>query len=900
MTAEERKKVFYIAYKTIEDGIRIFPESTELAVTALQSIADDHPIIKDINSAFKGAATLELKRPEKDAKVRAVHVAMNSMVAVLLQLIIIEEPLESEVDPHLDELLGEIVGYIKESGSLCDFYMGKTPTLKKFIKLSAYESRLAGRVKGFIEFADRLEHALSRHTVPEVVPNPDQHNMQPLTAIQAIINRLASPLEKDIRTMITNGGGARACIDNSDVLAKLAEKCGDSPVVSGQGNKGLQQLKRTLQSDLAENLDKALEQNLSRYHTKVDMLYWNDLPTTLEDHRDQIITSLAGGFKLIRHPDIQEIWKQMGWKITVKARSFVLALKDYYDSRISREVDPHRDSQSREEQGTDIDDTWAMSYIDISFLQPIAEAIDDDGSGLISVKEVRPDNLTSLDYYVEQTFWRLDLLLRSTVEHEGYLNPEMTNMRDEFDNDEETRLAKHLEAIDYYIDGPTTVSLVTGPGRIERYIYPLMYLFLQRHLKIVQLARTCPLDFAEFGIMADSLNFVFSVFYSRRDALVAIFKQMHIDPTSQFKNYAFGMFNASVDEWKVSDYQIATAFDIIPYESGENDDVDTCPDIPATILNCPEIPSEGEDSLLESLPIHLGTYCDGSSCPDSYEYDIKQYRYTCIVCIDSSLMQTLDFCRNCKGTELPSHNHAVSHSLIRSYRSLLTLDIAWMIAEARDESTRVKNIGMFGWMGSAKRTSFEGKEGYDGDNKSVEGGGGEADGLQEEGNRHGGGVGEGEIFDDDRLLQTCGICKEQVSLPCWVCLECDKYPIVCNTCDEKHQMLPPPEEMLQPSVKTMLEDMHTMHAMVWIRDDRHVEIPVDDQLSRVEHRLTGVERIIKQHQVPNKIEGDVADRLAQGEERMEARFEALESRFNSLEDTLKTLQDLILNSLDQK
>jgi len=35
-----------------------------------------------------------------------------------------------------------------------------------------------------------------------------------------------------------------------------------------------------------------------------------------------------------------------------------------------------------------LDDEWALSYINPTFVQPILEAIDDDGTGFISVKEV--------------------------------------------------------------------------------------------------------------------------------------------------------------------------------------------------------------------------------------------------------------------------------------------------------------------------------------------------------------------------------------------------------------------------------------------------------------------------------------------------------------------------------
>ena len=43
------------------------------------------------------------------------------------------------------------------------------------------------------------------------------------------------------------------------------------------------------------------------------------------------------------------------------------------------------------------DDRWALAYINAAYVQPILEAVDDDGTGFVSVKEVntfagsRPD-----------------------------------------------------------------------------------------------------------------------------------------------------------------------------------------------------------------------------------------------------------------------------------------------------------------------------------------------------------------------------------------------------------------------------------------------------------------------------------------------------------------------------
>lgn len=87
----------------------------------------------------------------------------------------------------------------------------------------------------------------------------------------------------------------------------------------------------------------------------------------------------------------------------------MLALHDYYTERLSAGDTPIRSSISglpspqtpgrasmmaaRKRQ----DDRWALAYINAAYVQPILEAVDDDGTGFVSVKEVntfvaeRPD-----------------------------------------------------------------------------------------------------------------------------------------------------------------------------------------------------------------------------------------------------------------------------------------------------------------------------------------------------------------------------------------------------------------------------------------------------------------------------------------------------------------------------
>jgi len=106
-----------------------------------------------------------------------------------------------------------------------------------------------------------------------------------------------------------------------------------------------------------------------------------------------------------------------GWKGSVKARHFVLALHDYYTDKPSN-VGSETPTVDRGSQGSMSpspalsprppksgnsimfrrqDDKWALAYINAAYVQPILEAVDDDGTGFVSVKEVntfvasRPD-----------------------------------------------------------------------------------------------------------------------------------------------------------------------------------------------------------------------------------------------------------------------------------------------------------------------------------------------------------------------------------------------------------------------------------------------------------------------------------------------------------------------------
>jgi len=86
----------------------------------------------------------------------------------------------------------------------------------------------------------------------------------------------------------------------------------------------------------------------------------------------------------------------------------------------------------------------------------------------IDLKRVLHTNRVIVDaYFSDPVFLKLDLLIRSvvpTVNHDAELERRMSA----YVQQEEHRMEQNLEAVEFDIDDQNTLSLITGPGRIER------------------------------------------------------------------------------------------------------------------------------------------------------------------------------------------------------------------------------------------------------------------------------------------------------------------------------------------------------------------------------------------------------------------------------------------------
>lgn len=91
--------------------------------------------------------------------------------------------------------------------------------------------------------------------------------------------------------------------------------------------------------------------------------------------------------------------------------------------------------------------------------------------GVIVHEKIRgPNRAFANEYLANKAFNRLELMLRSTksLPESTQRDPRISELTQHFSRLEEERLKRRLKRVSYVIDTPDTVSLLTGPGRIER------------------------------------------------------------------------------------------------------------------------------------------------------------------------------------------------------------------------------------------------------------------------------------------------------------------------------------------------------------------------------------------------------------------------------------------------
>ncbi|KAI0646024.1 hypothetical protein C8Q79DRAFT_730049 [Trametes meyenii] len=256
------------------------------------------------------------------------------------------------------------------------------------------------------------------------------------------------------------------------------------------------------------------------------------------------------------------------------------------------------------------DEAWTLQYITVSRVRPLIEAIDDDLSSFVTVSEVNaftsarpaswslPRWVAYWTYGFEMTLhWYLRRIraLFAIIDSASHtvLPANRSNVGDflsspqicfvenllsglqrgdgqsvaDWDWDttfskfkdyivgEEDKLAKRLRSVKYVVDETNTLTvLVTGCGRPEKYVLPMVLLLLRRSLFVIRQASTIVLHPKELYILQSSIQALWGAVADRIGTLRAMFKFQNLNGKTQLENFCFGLYSHVLDEVKMSPY----------------------------------------------------------------------------------------------------------------------------------------------------------------------------------------------------------------------------------------------------------------------------------------------------------------------------------------------------------
>nr|GAT44775.1 predicted protein [Mycena chlorophos] len=363
-----------------------------------------------------------------------------------------------------------------------------------------------------------------------------------------------------------------------------------------------------LKAELNTTADAAIAANMEVFNGKFEIQLRQiveEMDRALYRQGDRIIGALEGPHKQIKDPNFHAVWQEMGLRSSsVKVRHFVRVLRDHFQEEYKhRRTRPTNDKKARGSLDSEPsqskvevppipkEDEWALDFISLVWVQSISEALDEDGDGFVKVSEINtftamrprdwsvarwiaywsighhqnmlgyaekineiltkmfairphilPANQQVANSYLEDVYGGVYSVV-SCLE-KRIINKRIQAKFESYVTQEEERIRRNLESVKYDVDDSETLTLVAGEGRIERTVFPLLYLLLKRHFEIFRVGQTHTLDTRELRDAADTLRWVFDSLATRVRALQTPFQQQKLDLAQHFKSFSFGLYAA--------------------------------------------------------------------------------------------------------------------------------------------------------------------------------------------------------------------------------------------------------------------------------------------------------------------------------------------------------------------
>ncbi|KIJ51454.1 hypothetical protein M422DRAFT_776699, partial [Sphaerobolus stellatus SS14] len=555
-------------------------------VNLLDAIGDIHPAIKVVAGVVKVVVKLELDRHENDKQIGVVFFTMSSLLILLSALDPIFEVESSGVQSLLKEQLNNMCDTIKDFGNFCDVYYRQKSSFIKTLRSGKYKDKLSGYAGDFTEQKKELQLLLSSYSA--LTMQDFQTNYQAdMKKISAFIDTMSTKDKNNEEILRQMGGADRVMQDDKliDEFAKRLKEEVDSVT------------RRAVKTDLED----ALRANEDLYELKLERSMAR-IEAAVTYSTDTIIAKMdAGPHEFIEDPDIKLVWQEMRASTSTKIRVFLDAVYHHFNRQFTLEEfksgKPHPDKWTLNflskvifypTMGDAIDDDcsgfvsvhevdkflksrpsgwsvpqwiafWAAGpYLnDTEYQEKIEKlqaeldgAIDDTSEPEEGEKCILDVNKKRVKYFVNGISRRLNLITiydqllkfygESMTNDEVY--GEIQKLRVQWRTIQEEQIAKNLERSKYRLQSEEAVSLILGTPRIEQYLLCFIYMMLQRHIKVINLAKVQVVAIAEFQDLRASWEFLFDAFEGRMFTLIELWRQQRRDVKVQVECYSAGLF----------------------------------------------------------------------------------------------------------------------------------------------------------------------------------------------------------------------------------------------------------------------------------------------------------------------------------------------------------------------
>ncbi|KAJ3559296.1 hypothetical protein NP233_g11301 [Leucocoprinus birnbaumii] len=551
----------------VKNALNNFVEIADIVMEVLGEVAKVHPFVQAAVFAFQFVIRLEIDRQVNDEKVKLIHYEMMQMMSAIFRLRGIREPdvlvaeglvLRDRIKPLIDQFATDI----RECGAFCDLYLKKS-LASRLLKSKLYEQRLADFITTFTKKRSDLNEALTHFTAHKVndiaLEVKDMKDM-----LEKLFRKLDTPREEDALGFINESGGPEFLTAQEDLVRMLVKKTGESirniiaEEVSGQ----------TDIATVADAFKKELKEDSSAFEEKVKIQTQN-----MAESISRAIS--AGAHDKLEDEDLKRLWQEMKWRGSVKGKHFAFGLYDYFTDQFSTgDTTPNAPK-------------WSRKYFDKEYHKDILAAIDLDGSGYVTIREAnefaarRPDGWSlpawfafwargwemTVSTYRDKIFGILqrmheqrDIIIKENIYYtDAYLEclpisatrsflqslskpaaivPKVSKYLEtlslEYMVQEETRLSSNLGKIGYNLpDNTESIKLIIGARNMEHVVLPLLYLILERHVRVFEYATQYEVDAREFPSMFSSLNRIFDLVKERLEKKNSDSKDI---------NFALGMF----------------------------------------------------------------------------------------------------------------------------------------------------------------------------------------------------------------------------------------------------------------------------------------------------------------------------------------------------------------------